>query len=65
MRIEGVECPVIGRVSMDSCVVDISSLTDQQINNAQKAVIIDDAASAYELADRTDTIIYEIMTILG
>ena len=65
MRIEGVECPVIGRVSMDSCVVDISNLTDQQINKAQKAIIIDDAASAYELADRTDTIIYEIMTILG
>ena len=65
MRIENVECPVIGRVSMDSCVVDISSLTDQQINNAQKAIIIDNAASAYALANRTDTIIYEIMTILG
>lgn len=65
MRIGGIECPVVGRVSMDSCVVDISSLTDQQANKAQKAIIIDDAASAYELADRTDTIIYEIMTILG
>ena len=65
MRIEGVECPLIGRVSMDSCVVDISALSDQQVEKAQTAIIIDDAASAYQLADRTDTIIYEIMTILG
>ena len=65
MRIEGTDCPLIGRVSMDSCVVDISSLTQQQIEKATKAIIIDDAISAHELADRTDTIIYEVMTILG
>ena len=65
VRIEGIDCPLVGRVSMDSCVVDISALSQQQIEKASHAVIIEDAASAHELADRTDTIIYEVMTILG
>ena len=65
LRIAGTDCPLIGRVSMDSCVVDISALPSQQVEEAKQAIIIDSAMSAYELADKTDTIIYEIMTMLG
>ena len=33
----GTDCPLIGRVSMDSCVVDISALTSQ-IEEAKQAI---------------------------
>ena len=65
VRIGDIDCPLVGRVSMDSCVVDISALNQQQIETATQAIIIDDAVSAHNLANRTDTIIYEVMTILG
>ena len=65
VRIGDIDCSVVGRVSMDSCVVDISALNQQQIETATQAIIIDDTVSAHKLANRTDTIIYEVMTILG
>lgn len=63
-RIHGIACPLIGRISMDSCVVDISHLSDPVICG-QRAVIFDDIFTPKELAALSDTISYEIITTLG
>lgn len=64
-RIMGIACPLVGRISMDSCVVDISALSDTQRQNAKEAVIFDDTITPHQLAKKTGTISYELMTTLG
>ena len=63
-RINNVPCPLVGRISMDSCVVDISHLpTDEPVDKT--AVIFDEAFTPKDLASLSDTIAYEIITTLG
>ncbi|MGC6517134.1 MAG: alanine racemase [Candidatus Puniceispirillaceae bacterium] len=63
-RINGVSCPLVGRISMDSCVADISALP-QDIPNPEKAILFDTHFTPKELAQKSDTIAYEIITTLG
>ena len=65
LRIAGKICPIIGRISMDSCVVDISHLTDTELHQTSQATILATSADAASLATRTNTIAYEIMTNIG
>ena len=63
-RMNNVPCPLVGRISMDSCVVDISHLpTDEPVDKT--AVIFDEAFTPKDLASLSDTIAYEIITTLG
>ena len=63
-RINNVPCPLVGRISMDSCVVDISHLpADKPVDNT--AIIFDEAFTPKDLASLSDTIAYEIITTLG
>ena len=63
-RINNVPCPLVGRISMDSCVVDISHLpVDEPVDKT--AVIFDEAFTPKDLASLSDTIAYEIITTLG
>jgi len=65
--IEGVRCPVVGRVTMDQIIVDVSKVKNVRIGSLvtilgkQKSKEI----SADELAGYADTINYEIVCALG
>ena len=65
--IEGLRCPVIGRVTMDQIMIDVSHLSKVKLGTpvvilgAQKKEFI----SADELAEYADTINYEIVCSLG
>ena len=64
-RVAGIPCPLVGRISMDSCVLDISSLSEQDCISASSAVIFDELITPHDLAEKTGTISYEVMTTLG
>jgi alanine racemase len=59
--------PVVGRVCMDLTMVDLTDVDDVNIND--EAVIMgmqgSETISADELAERSHTISYEILTSLG
>jgi len=65
--IEGIRCPVLGRVTMDQILVDVTPLANIEVGD--EVVIIgrqgDDEILARELADAADTISWHIFTGLG
>ncbi|MCB1203351.1 MAG: alanine racemase [Verrucomicrobiae bacterium] len=65
--IQGKRCPVLGRITMDQTVVDISSL--DQVAAGEEVVLIgrqgEEWISATELAERAGTIPWEILTGLS
>lgn len=63
--IEGVRVPVVGRVSMDMIIADISALTPQQRGQAQQAELIGTRQTVDDIATAAGTIGYEVFTRLG
>ena len=67
MQVAGVEVPIIGRVSMDLTVVDLSEIATPA--EGMMATVIDDVAgsdlNAEGLAKQIDTITYEVLTAVG
>ncbi len=69
--IQGVRCPVVGRVTMDQLIIDVSTvcLSGQIPRIGQEAVLMghqkDQTLSCDELALWADTISYEIVCSLG
>jgi alanine racemase len=65
--VKGMRVPVVGRVCMDLTMVDLTDVDDVNIND--EAVIMgmqgSETISADELAERSHTISYEILTSLG
>jgi alanine racemase len=65
--IRGKRAPVVGRVSMDMCTVDVSHIPDCQVGD--EVVLMgrqgDMSITANEIAARTNTISYEILCALG
>ena len=59
------ECDIIGRISMDSLVIDITEVPGDVIANHSCAILLDDSYNADDLANDTGTISYEILTLLG
>jgi alanine racemase len=57
--IQGVACPIVGRVCMDMILVDLGKLA---IKEGAKVEIIGERQSLEELAAHMDTIPYEVMT---
>jgi alanine racemase len=62
--IRGRVCPVIGKVSMDQIVVDITELGPDLPNPGEAAQILGDVLSVDDQADAGGTIGYEILTSL-
>ena len=58
--INGVRCPIIGRVSMDMITVDVSELSSVAIGD--KAILWGTDLPVNEVADYCDTIGYELLT---
>lgn len=57
--------PVMGRVSMDIVMVDISALPENMLNSGDYVDIINDRQSADYLGHQSGTIGYEVLTSLG
>ncbi len=63
--LHGRRAPLVGRVSMDSIVVDVSELPPGSVKPGDWAVLIGEGMDADELADAAGTIGYEFLTSLG
>jgi alanine racemase len=65
--IRGRRAPVVGRVSMDMCTVNVSHIPDCRVGD--EVVLMgrqeDEAITANEIADRTRSISYEVLCALG
>lgn len=65
--IRGKRAPIVGRVSMDMCTIDVSNILDCQIGD--EVVLMGsqngETISADEIAEKMNTISYEILCALG
>ena len=61
--VRGKRCPILGRITMDQMIVDVSSLS--QVKLGDEVVLIGKKVSAEELARLTGTISYEIFCGIG
>ena len=62
---DGVELPFIGRVSMDSIILDISALPDGRLKEGDLVELIGPSHPLDTVADIAGTIGYEVLTSLG
>jgi len=62
---EGVRLPFIGRVSMDSIILDISALPAGRLSEGDLVELIGPSQSVDDAAGHAGTIGYEILTSLG
>lgn len=62
---EGVRLPMVGRVSMDSAVLDVSALPPGTLKLGSLVELIGPHQSLDQIAAAADTIAYEILTRLG
>ena len=67
MLIDGIRCPVLGRITMDQTIVDVSEV--ENIELGMDVVVLgcqkEECITADELADHCDTISYEIICNFG
>ncbi len=63
--VDGIRCPVKGRVSMDLVIFDVSSVPDSGLHQGALMEIIGSNASVDDVATASGTIGYEILTSLG
>jgi len=65
--LHGTRCPVLGRVTMDQTVVDISRVPDTQAGDVATLLGSDggESISASELAEQAGTITWDILTGIG
>lgn len=61
----GLYAPIIGRVSMDTTIIDITDWPEDHIGAGGTVDIIHDAFTADDLAAATGTIGYDVLTALG
>ena len=57
--INGYRCPTVGNICMDICMIDV---TDAPCNVGDQVEIFGENITVMELAERLDTIPYEILT---
>lgn len=65
--VRGARAPVIGRISMDTCTIDVTHISDCQVGD--EVVLLgkqgNECISADEIAGKAKTISYEILCALG
>lgn len=64
-RLGGQRVPVVGRVSMDLIVFDVTAVPEDQARPGQAIVLLDAEHTVDDLAQEAGTIPYEILTSLG
>ena len=69
VMINGFPVPTIGNISMDTCMVDLTSLTNSTdlptINEGDEVIIFGDGYPIMKLAQRLGTIPYEVLTSIS
>lgn len=60
MRVKGVDCPTVGNICMDICMIDVSAVPDCTLGT--RVEIFGKNIDIRSLADTLDTIPYEILT---
>jgi alanine racemase len=63
--IAGRRCPLVGRMSMDLCIADITDLPEDAALAGADAQLIGDTIGIDEFAARSGTIGYHLLTSLG
>ncbi len=63
--INGHKAPIVGRVSMDVHVIDITELPDDTLMVGDKVKIITTGDDIHDIAKKTDTIAHDVLTRLG
>ena len=63
--VAGVRCPFAGRISMDLLALDVSDVPADRISRGDIVTLIGDGITVDDLAQRADTIGYEVLTSLG
>jgi len=63
--VAGKRCPIVGRISMDLLMVDITDLADGAVRRGDFATLIGGELSIDEVAAAAGTIGYEVLTRLG
>lgn len=63
--VEGVRCPLVGRISMDLLAVDISALPHGAVKRGTAVSLIDQHTTVEHIARAAGTIGYEVLTRLG
>ena len=65
--IRGMRAPIVGRVSMDMCTIDVTHIPECTVGD--EVVLLgrqgNDYISANEIADKAGTISYEVLCVLG
>lgn len=62
---DGNRLPIVGRVSMDTIIIDISSLPKEAVSSGSMVEVIGPHQTIEDLADAAGTIGYELLTSLG
>jgi len=60
--IAGKRCPIVGNICMDACMIDV---TDIEANEGDAVIIFNEELTVSELAQKTATIPYEILTSIS
>ena len=63
--IGGRRCPLMGRVSMDLMIADVTDLPDGAVRRGDLATLVGDGITLDDLGRAADTVGYEILTRLG
>ena len=63
--IAGRRCPLVGRVSMDLCVADVTELPEEAVRPGARAEFFGAVAGLDDFATRSGTIGYQVLTGLG
>ena len=63
--IAGRRCPLVGRVSMDLCIADVTELPGEAVGPDARAEFLGAAADLDDFATRSGTIGYQVLTGLG
>jgi len=65
VMIAGRRCPLVGRVSMDLCVADVTDLPDDAVGPGARAEFFGHGVALDDFAGRCGTIGYQLLTGLG
>ena len=61
----GVRLPMIGRISMDTLVLDVSALDGQALRPGDEVTLLDETQTVDSVGEAAGTIGYEVLTSLG
>ena len=65
VAIAGRRCPLVGRISMDLCVADVTDLPEEAVKAGDRAEFFGAASDLDDFAARSGTIGYQLLTSLG